>query len=250
MDNAHVIDQIDAERVQAPVTRRPLIRALEERLERSIVIYFTSFNYPTYVDDSDADMLESAVSTMNCSNGITLVLNSPGGDALAAERIVHIFRTYSGGDFEVLVPRAAKSAATMVSLGAKKIWMAETAELGPIDPQVPRRVGDQWMFLPAHAVVASYDRLIAEARSLTESERIEPYLQQLQVYDASEIEYLRSQQNLSKDIAFRTLKSGMMSGEDDSKVNSAVTELVDHGVSMSHGWSEPPKANRFQSQLF
>ena len=46
------------------------------------------------------------------------------------------------GEFRVIVPDQAKSAATLIALGAKGIVMSNTSELGPIDPQVPRADSD------------------------------------------------------------------------------------------------------------
>ena len=48
------------------------------------------------------------------------------------------------GDFRLVVPDTAKSAATLIGLGATEIVMSTTSELGPIDPQVmlPDRDGN------------------------------------------------------------------------------------------------------------
>ena len=42
----------------------------------------------------------------------------------------------STGRVRVIVPDYAKSAGTLMALGADRIIMSETSELGPIDPQV------------------------------------------------------------------------------------------------------------------
>src|SRR3972149_3407733 len=67
--------------------------------------FFTSFKYPVILEDADADMLEEVL--MNTDLGgkkLALVLNCPGGDGLAAERIVNLCRTFSSDDFIVIVP--------------------------------------------------------------------------------------------------------------------------------------------------
>ncbi|MEK7685771.1 MAG: hypothetical protein AAB466_10145 [Verrucomicrobiota bacterium] len=94
------------------------------------------------LDDSDADMLQGVLQQTDLSGGLTLFLNSPGGFALTAERAIKICRSYSKENFEVIVPNMAKSAATMVCLGARKILMTPTSELGPIDPQVVFKDGE------------------------------------------------------------------------------------------------------------
>ena len=87
------------------------------------------------IDDSDSTMIEEVLRNLDLSNGLALIINSPGGDGLAAERIINVCRKYSKtNEFWAIVSDKAKSAATMVCFGASKILMSETSELGPIDP--------------------------------------------------------------------------------------------------------------------
>lgn len=70
-----------------------------------------------------------------CSSGAALLIDSPGGDGASAYRIAKLFRRH-GGHFTVVVPRRAKSAATLLTLGADEIFMGADAELGPLDVQI------------------------------------------------------------------------------------------------------------------
>jgi ClpP class serine protease len=75
----------------------------------------------------------------NCDNGqpIDLLLNSPGGDIDTAEKLITLVRRRAGkAQVRVIVPDYAKSAATLIALGADEVVMSDTSELGPIDPQV------------------------------------------------------------------------------------------------------------------
>lgn len=65
---------------------------------------------------------------------IALLIDSPGGYAKTAYQLAMLFR-YRCGGFTTIVPRYAKSAATLLSLGADIIIMGEYAELGPLDVQ-------------------------------------------------------------------------------------------------------------------
>lgn len=234
--NGPVHEQLLDEMFQRPITRQPLIRELEDLLEgRVVVTFFTSFVHPVIIEDSDADLLESVLKALDLSRGLCLVLNSPGGDALAAERIIRVCRVYSGDDFHVFVPRAAKSAATMIALGSSCIMMGRTSELGPVDPQVLQQTGDQLRYVPAHAVVTSYEQLLAEATTLAPDAHIEPYLQQLQRYNASEIAEIKKLQALSQDIARQSLSSGMMDGRTDDEVNECVKLFTDWDRTLTHG---------------
>jgi len=66
---------------------------------------------------------------------IALVIDSAGGKANAAYELATLLRRHCGG-FVAVVPRRAKSAATLLALGADKIFMNENAELGPLDVQI------------------------------------------------------------------------------------------------------------------
>jgi hypothetical protein len=89
---------------------------------------------------------------------LDLVVHSPGGSATAAEQIVNYLRTQFDS-IRVIVPLQAKSAATMIALGADEIVMGRFSELGPIDPQIFVPIpGGQGRFAPAHAILRDFKR--------------------------------------------------------------------------------------------
>ena len=72
-----------------------------------------------------------------------LILHTLGGDPHAGYKIaVFLQKTTSG--FEVVIPKQAKSAGTLMALGATKITMGYMAELGPLDMQVKDLETDLW----------------------------------------------------------------------------------------------------------
>lgn len=66
---------------------------------------------------------------------MALIIDSPGGDAKAAFQIAKLLKHHCGG-FLAVIPRYAKSAATLMTLGADGIIFNEIAELGPLDAQI------------------------------------------------------------------------------------------------------------------
>lgn len=69
------------------------------------------------------------------SRPVALILDSPGGDAQFAYQIARLFQRRANG-FSVLIPQWAKSAATLLALGASNIVLGRDAELGPLDVQI------------------------------------------------------------------------------------------------------------------
>jgi hypothetical protein len=230
-----VAQSVLREKGQDHETRKSLFRSLERSLGRPVVSFFTSFNFPVAIEDADADMLEGVLQKLDLSKGLALVISSPGGDGLAAERIVNVCRSHSGtGEFWAIVPGKAKSAATMICFGASKIFMGPTSELGPVDPQMTVRDASGVKRFSVYNVIQSYRDLFQQA--VKEQGRLEPYLQQLNNYDAREIREMESAMALAGDIAVRNLASGMMKGCDPDEIRKRIEMfLVPDKVVKVHG---------------
>lgn len=216
-----VYQQVLIERNQHHEGRKHLFLELEKVINKPVVAFFTSFTHNNVmIDQNDPSMLEGILRTMDLSNGLCLIINSPGGSGLAAEGIINICRNYSRtGEFDVIIPDKAKSAATMVAFGSSKIIMSSTSELGPIDPQIQLIEGDTIKWFPLFNIVESYNKLFKDATRVQGN--IEPYLQQLSIYDPREIKTFQDAIALADDIAVRALASGMMKGKKNIKKNIA-----------------------------
>lgn len=231
-----VISAVLTEREQAHETRKPLFEKLESLLGRPVVSFFTSFRYPVMIEDADADMIEGVLRKLDLSNGLALMISSPGGDALAAERIVNVCRSYSRtGDYLAIVPGKAKSAATMICFGAKEIWMGPSSELGPVDPQVtlPEGDGRPSKRLSVYNVVKSYEKLFEQA--VRTDGHLEPFLQQLAHYDARDIAELKAALELSVDLSVSMLARGMMSGRNKEAIKKAISMFLTPEHTKNHG---------------
>lgn len=88
-----------------------------------------------HLDDSVFRAFLHSKALLPKNQSIPLIIDSPGGDAKSAFRIARFLRDNCGG-FTALVPEYAKSAATLLALGADQIVLCEQAELGPLDTQV------------------------------------------------------------------------------------------------------------------
>lgn len=66
---------------------------------------------------------------------INVLLDSPGGSLDSAYKIVRYLTCYTS-ELNVHVPRRAKSASTLLALGAKHIYLSQFGELGPLDTQI------------------------------------------------------------------------------------------------------------------
>jgi hypothetical protein len=115
-------------------------------IERNIVdIVSDMMNSPQFMQD---------LLSMPNPNNIDVIVNSNGGDADAAYHLAKIIDGRFRGKVTYIVPRFAKSAATLLVCGGDKIMMGETSELGPLDPQIPQADGT---YISAKAAKATLD---------------------------------------------------------------------------------------------
>ena len=102
---------------------------------------------------------------------IDVIIHSPGGDLEASFRTPYIFKTYCP-DYVAIVPKFAKSGATLFALGASKIIMGQWAELGPLDPQIPSPSStsstDRHYFSSPESALESFHALRFAQKEVTE----------------------------------------------------------------------------------
>ena len=139
-----------------------IVAAVVAKYEADVVAYFGDIASPY------DEYLTYWSTTRVRHHNIVLILQTLGGDPHAAYRIARCFQrayqTLSGGipnklekkgSFIVFINSRCKSAGTLLTLGADRIVMSETAELGPIDVQLrnPEEVGERTSGLtPTQAV--------------------------------------------------------------------------------------------------
>ena len=230
---SHIQDEVK----QGHGTRKKLYEELEAKLDgRHVLSFFTSFLWPVTISDADPDMIEEALEKVpDDGKEIVLLISSPGGEGVAAERIVNVLRSYSCGNrFSAIVPRRAKSAATMICFGANKIGMSKTSELGPVDPQIviSNDQGQAMSVHAAHEIIESYEDLLNKANRT--KGRVEPYLQQLNRFDAKDIRRIRSAQALSSSISINCLKAGAMANKSVATIEKSLKPFLDPSYTKMH----------------
>lgn len=121
------------------------VKSLEQSLEMSIWLLVQKGRDQENFGGLDENLFYAflaAKKELPKGKPVALLVDSPGGHARSAYRIAMLLRKHCGG-FITIVPRAAKSAATLLSLGADSILLGRHGELGPLDAQYmdPEREG-------------------------------------------------------------------------------------------------------------
>jgi len=161
------------------------------------------------LDSEDVPAFGDILMSVGEVDELNLIINSPGGDGTIAEKVIEMCRSYCK-TFRVIVPNRAKSAATIIALGADKIVMGYCSELGPIDAQVPLMIGNVLHYISAQSFVDARtsleDRYKETARK---KEDTKPVLQQIAALDAPFIDHCEKLMEFSREVARKYLAKYM-----------------------------------------
>lgn len=109
-----------------------------ERLTDSVVLVYVTgdrVGFQTQMGQDVFDLFVDQLEAIGQVKKLSLMLYSRGGDTNVAWSLCNLIRSYCE-EFNVIVPNRAHSAATLLSLGADKIYMTKQATLSPIDPSI------------------------------------------------------------------------------------------------------------------
>ena len=115
--------------------RRALIRKIEAARGSRVITYITGDRAPATAqigDDAIRPMYDQ-LRALGKVKKLDLFLYSRGGAIDVPWRLVTAFRQWAG-EWNILIPYRANSAATLTALGADEIVLGTHGELGPIDP--------------------------------------------------------------------------------------------------------------------
>ncbi|MBI4044375.1 MAG: hypothetical protein HY392_01580 [Candidatus Diapherotrites archaeon] len=117
---------------------RQLIFSLKEKRKAAILPLFINPLNRAIVDEVYDIMESDQVLTKDLEKykNLDIVLDSHGGDPDAAFHIGKYLHEKVDGKITFIIPRFAKSAATLLVCAGDEIIMGPTSELGPLDPQI------------------------------------------------------------------------------------------------------------------
>ncbi len=214
---------------------------------RHIVAYFASVEHPTAaMAPSDLAPITALFDQSKRIENLDLLIHSPGGSAQTAEKIVSACRRVCNGNFRVVVPNMAKSAATMVACCSDQVVMGYLSELGPIDPQIAIFVGGYPRFVSAQSFLDGQADALEAVADAQEAGR--PVVGHLQLLSAPEmsaawIAEMKREIKFGKDVVSKHLKKYMLprlypdleSRQLARKASSIATNLSQANKRFSHG---------------
>lgn len=212
--------------------RQALIREIEKVTGRRLIVYVSNLNHhDSSITRDDIAPFYELVAGLDRDSDVDLMIQSPGGDPNAAEIIVHTLFSRTK-HLRVVVPQAAKSAATLVTLAADEILMSDTSELGPIDPQITIPTSYGLAFRPAQAFLNGLEMIKKEH---SDGQALNPaYFPFLKGVDAALIDYCYKSIEHSKRLAVKWLTRAMYKNQPNEAARIA-EELINIDKYPNHG---------------
>jgi hypothetical protein len=115
--------------------RIELYKKIEKERNSKLLVFVTGDrqNLETQISSEMQDYFVNHLDKFNLPKKLSLYLYTRGGDTMAAWSLINLIKQFCD-EYEVIVPSKARSAGTLICLGAKNIVMTKQATLGPIDP--------------------------------------------------------------------------------------------------------------------
>ena len=178
------------------------------------------------IDSDDISAFGDVLLSVGEVDELNLIINSPGGDGTIAEKIIELCRAYCK-TFRVIVPNRAKSAATIIALGADEIVMGYCSELGPIDAQVPVVVSGAWHYISAQSFIDARTNLEKKFKeAVKKKEDVRPLLQQIASLDAPFIDHCEKLMEFSREVARKYLAKYMFANMTPVSKQTAAIETA------------------------
>lgn len=126
-------DELNDDQIKSHVSKHIETLISESKMDKYRVVFL--FDDWHSISPYHSNQIYKAVSDLNKKSDILLVLQSGGGKIEPAYLVSKTCKRLCKSKFVIAIPRRAKSAATLLSLGASELHMGLLSELGPIDPQ-------------------------------------------------------------------------------------------------------------------
>lgn len=208
--------------------RTKLLRDLEVLRGSKVLVYFSY----TPLDDNILLPLYSQLVNIGKTERIDLFLHSYGGAVDTPYKVVTLIREFCD-HFGVIVPFVAKSAASMIAIGADEIVMGPVSELGPIDPLVKHPLYKE-LWIPVQAIRYCLEFIQRSVQANPEPDTaalvLSPIINKLDPWIVGDYEQAIK---ASKQYAYQLLSSFMF--KDKPEKIEGVTKALVEGY-FSHGY--------------
>ena len=205
--------------------RQTIINQIQDRTKHLLICYVSGSE--CVIDASDTMPFVDLLHNVPPSRDVDLLLHTTGGCIDAAEKLMGMMRSHvRTAALRIIVPEFAKSAGTLMVLGADSVVMSDMSELGPIDPQTS--LFDRWQSVQNY--LDAYD---THAKTLkTDPDNIAARIM-LGKLDPATLKLCEAATARARQAAESLLKRGMF--RDGGNWSKTASELLETTRWLSHG---------------
>jgi ClpP class serine protease len=210
------------------VIRRKYLKRLFQLTKRNVIVYYSGWlqkrqqnaSAPPIdfgINDTDKNGFMSVVHKMDRSQGLDLILHTPGGDMSATESLIDYLRQMFGKNIRAIVPQIAMSGGSMIACACREIVMGLHSNLGPFDPQIGN--------MPAQAILEEFNRAVREIQANQSAAFIwQPIIQK---YPLGFITQVQHAITMAENVVRQNLTDCMFDGDPQAgqKVQAIIDEL-------------------------
>ena len=205
--------------------RQALIKQVQDKTGNSLICYVSGNR--CMIDDDDVIPFVDLLHNVKPNTNVDLLLHTKGGDIDAAEKMMGMLRRIVGdAKIRVIVPDCAKSAGTLMVLGADAVVMSDMSELGPIDPQT--QLFGRWQSMQNYLDAYKEHESALKEDSTNMAAQI-----MLGKLDPTTMKSCESAIARARQAAENLLRNGMF--RKDGNLTLTATELLDTSRWLSHG---------------
>jgi ATP-dependent protease ClpP protease subunit len=225
--------------------RKKLITEIESvdiTKPRRLLVYIGNISNPnSAINPNHTLLLADALATIGQAPNLDLMIHTIGGSGEMAEKIVEMCRNHCAGEFRVIIPNMAKSAGTLIALGADKIIMGHCSEVGPIDPQIRITVGNAPQMISAWTFIHARDDLEKKVNAaIAKNENPSAALQQLATIDSVFVKHCEQIMEFAKKvgrkwIAGRLTAKSLPKPEAEAQADKVISFLSNVEQHILHG---------------
>jgi membrane-bound ClpP family serine protease len=215
---------------------------IDKAKPRRLLAYIANISNPnSAIQPAHIVPFADALSGFGQAENLDLMIHTMGGSGDTAEKIVEMCRKHCAGEFRVIIPNMAKSAGTLIALGADKIVMGHCSEAGPIDPQIRQSVGNSLQNISAWTFIHTRDELQEKVNeAIAKGQDPSAYLQQLASIDPVFVKHCEQLMEFAEKVGRRWITGRLVKrniAEDDAqqKAHDVIDFLSDVAQHISHG---------------
>jgi hypothetical protein len=208
--------------------RIELYDKIEAHRGRPLIVYVTSkrLGVPASMASDSLPVLIKQVDALpNDAKEVDLMIVSFGGDPMVAWRLISVLHQRVER-IEVLIPQSAYSAATLVALGADKIFMHPYGHLGPVDMQIYNPAAEGFAKWFSTEDITAFIDFVRDTLKITDQQHIRALFEMTcKEITSLGIGYSARSSKLAVDLAERLLSRHMKDEEQKPKVRNIVESM-------------------------